>query len=177
MRTPVNPGIGTTHLCQRISECVLLTGTRSAESIMASGHAAPHQQAGHMAAPTSLASPSKKTLANGEPSTHGTKRTSRLFRRFFARVADEFSLLDRFRVRGRPRHRLWLTSASSTFALCPTRGHRWLSRAADHQTRMRPNGHHDETWPGRRVVFRHSRNKKRPGRVQRGPILGPQREV
>jgi NAD(P)-dependent dehydrogenase (short-subunit alcohol dehydrogenase family) len=34
----------------------------------------PHQQAGHMAAPTSLAPPSKKTLANGEPSTHGTKR-------------------------------------------------------------------------------------------------------
>jgi hypothetical protein len=39
---------------------------------MASGHGAPHQQAGHMAAPTSLASPSKKTLAKGEPSTHGT---------------------------------------------------------------------------------------------------------
>ena len=72
---PVDPGIRTTHLCQRISECVLMTGTRSAESIMASGHRAPHQQAGHMAAPTSLASPSKKTLAKGEPSTHGTFRT------------------------------------------------------------------------------------------------------
>jgi hypothetical protein len=38
---------------------------------MASGHAAPHQQAGHMAAPTSLAPSFQKTLANGEPSTHG----------------------------------------------------------------------------------------------------------
>jgi hypothetical protein len=69
---PVDPGIRTTHLCQRISECVLVTGTRSAESIMASGHGTPHQQAGHMAAPTSPASPSKKTLAKAEPSTHGT---------------------------------------------------------------------------------------------------------
>ena len=42
---------------------------------MASGHGVPHQQAGHMAAPTSLARPSKKTLANGEPSTHGTSAT------------------------------------------------------------------------------------------------------
>ena len=46
---------------------------------MASGHVVPHQQAGHMAAPTSLASTSKKTLAKGEPSTHGTFRTSRPF--------------------------------------------------------------------------------------------------
>jgi hypothetical protein len=45
--------------------------------MMASGQAAPHQQAEHMAAPTSLAPPSKKTLANGEPSTHGTNRTYR----------------------------------------------------------------------------------------------------
>jgi hypothetical protein len=36
---------------------------------MASGHGVPHQQAGHMAAPTSLAPPSKKTLANGEPAS------------------------------------------------------------------------------------------------------------
>jgi hypothetical protein len=35
---PVDPAIGTTHLGQRIVECVLLTGTRSAEGIMASGH-------------------------------------------------------------------------------------------------------------------------------------------
>jgi transposase len=35
---PVDPAIGTTHLGQRIVECVVLTGTRSAEGIMASGH-------------------------------------------------------------------------------------------------------------------------------------------
>ncbi len=44
---------------------------------MASGHQrVPHQQAEHMAAPTSSASPSKKSLANREPSTHGYKQTS-----------------------------------------------------------------------------------------------------
>jgi hypothetical protein len=36
---------------------------------------APHQQAEHMAAPTSSAISLKKTLANMEPSTHGTKQT------------------------------------------------------------------------------------------------------
>src|SRR5437667_11050459 len=36
---PVDPAIGTTHMCQCIFECGLLTGTRSAEGIMASGHA------------------------------------------------------------------------------------------------------------------------------------------
>ena len=35
----------------------------------------PHQQAEHMAAPTNAAFV-KKVLANSEPSTHGTKRTS-----------------------------------------------------------------------------------------------------
>src|SRR4030042_1312514 len=35
---PVDPAIGTTHMCQCIVECGLLTGTRSAEGIMASGH-------------------------------------------------------------------------------------------------------------------------------------------
>jgi hypothetical protein len=34
-----HPAIGTTHMCQCIIECGLLTGTRSAEGIMASGHA------------------------------------------------------------------------------------------------------------------------------------------
>lgn len=37
----------------------------------------PHQQVEHMATPTSTASPVTNTLANGAPSTHGTKRTSR----------------------------------------------------------------------------------------------------
>jgi hypothetical protein len=35
---PVDPAIGTTHLCHRIVERALLTGTWSMESIMASGH-------------------------------------------------------------------------------------------------------------------------------------------
>src|SRR6516225_5688103 len=34
----VDPGIGRTRLGQRIFECVLSIGTRSAQSIMASGH-------------------------------------------------------------------------------------------------------------------------------------------
>src|SRR5215470_3300425 len=35
---PVDPAIRTTHLGHRMVECVELTGTRSAEGIMASGH-------------------------------------------------------------------------------------------------------------------------------------------
>jgi hypothetical protein len=62
-------------MCHRIFECGLLTGTRSAEGIMASGHVNranrpntwPHRPAAEV----------KKALANGEPSTHGTTRTSR----------------------------------------------------------------------------------------------------
>jgi hypothetical protein len=46
----------------------------SAEGIMASGPCAPHQQAEHMAAPTSTAETFKITLANGEPFTHGEVR-------------------------------------------------------------------------------------------------------
>ena len=42
---------------------------------MASGLYVPHQQAAHMAAPTEGQN-IKKTLANGEPSTHGAKRTT-----------------------------------------------------------------------------------------------------
>jgi len=41
---------------------------------MASGLCVPHQQAAHMAAPTEGQN-IKITLANGEPSTHGAKRT------------------------------------------------------------------------------------------------------
>ena len=39
----------------------------------------PHSKAEHMAAPTKAANV-KKVLANSEPSTHGTKRTSRAHR-------------------------------------------------------------------------------------------------
>jgi hypothetical protein len=42
---------------------------------MASGQCVPHQQAAHMAAPTEGQN-IKITLANGEPSTHGAKRTN-----------------------------------------------------------------------------------------------------
>ena len=42
---------------------------------MASGPRVPHSKAEHMAAPTKAANV-KKVLANSEPSTHGTKRTS-----------------------------------------------------------------------------------------------------
>jgi len=35
---PVDPVIGTTHLGHSIVKCEVLTGTRSAEGIMASGH-------------------------------------------------------------------------------------------------------------------------------------------
>jgi len=41
---------------------------------MASGLCVPHKQAAHMAAPTEGQN-IKNTLANGEPSTHGAKRT------------------------------------------------------------------------------------------------------
>ena len=40
---------------------------------MGSGSCAPHQQVEHMAAPTDVHC-IKKTLANGEPSTHGASR-------------------------------------------------------------------------------------------------------
>src|SRR5213083_2254274 len=72
---PVDPAIGTTHLCQCIVECGLLTGTRSAEGIMASGHANRANRPN-----TWLHRPATQRevlrLANQEPSTHGTKRTS-----------------------------------------------------------------------------------------------------
>ena len=63
---PVGPQSGTPQPCQAPSKRVLLTGTRSAESIMASGHArVPHQQAEHMAAPISRVSPIKISLPTG----------------------------------------------------------------------------------------------------------------
>jgi hypothetical protein len=69
---PVDPEIGTTHLCHSTVECGLLTGTRSAEGIMASGHASRINRPN-----TWLLRPGcdvKKVLANTEPSIHGTKR-------------------------------------------------------------------------------------------------------
>ena len=46
---------------------------------MARGDDKAATKAGHMAAPTSLAEAFNKTLANGEPSTHGTSRTKAAF--------------------------------------------------------------------------------------------------
>jgi hypothetical protein len=55
---------------------------------MASGLCVPHQQAAHMAAPTEGQN-IKNTLANGEPSTHGAKRTLRILPTRTARAAGE----------------------------------------------------------------------------------------
>ena len=44
---------------------------------MASGVRVPHQQVEHTAAPTKHRRASKKTLANGEPSTHGDLQPDR----------------------------------------------------------------------------------------------------
>jgi hypothetical protein len=41
---PVDPVIGTPHLSHCIVECELLTGTRSAKDIMASGHVSRNQK-------------------------------------------------------------------------------------------------------------------------------------
>jgi hypothetical protein len=72
---PVDPAIGTTHSCQCITECGLLTGTRSAEGIMASGMRT--ALTGRTHGCTDQRRNVKIPLANSEPSTHGTKRTCR----------------------------------------------------------------------------------------------------
>jgi hypothetical protein len=59
-------------MCHRIIECELLTGTWSAEGIMASGHVNRVNRPNTWPQPTSCSV--NKTLANGEPSTHGTFR-------------------------------------------------------------------------------------------------------
>jgi hypothetical protein len=64
-------GTGKPTLANALRARVIGRDPISAEGIMASGPCAPHQQAEHMAAPTSLAETFKITLANGEPSTHG----------------------------------------------------------------------------------------------------------
>jgi hypothetical protein len=84
MHTSVETESGKTHLRHSASSACFWSGPVSAEGIMASGRCVPHQQAAHMAAPTEEQS-IKKTLANGEPSTHGAKQPlggSRLNDRF-----------------------------------------------------------------------------------------------
>src|SRR5437763_6027351 len=70
----VNPGIGRTRLGQRIFECVFLIGTRSAQSIMASGLTAAQTGWTHDRTRPMLQL-RQKVLAKA-PSTHDPKRTS-----------------------------------------------------------------------------------------------------
>jgi hypothetical protein len=62
-------------MCHRIIECELLTGTWSAEGIMASGHVNRTNRPNTWPQPTSCSV--QKTLANTEPSTHGTSQPNR----------------------------------------------------------------------------------------------------
>jgi hypothetical protein len=72
----VDPWIGRTRLGQRIFECVLLIGTRSAQSIMASGFTAAQTGRTHDRTRPMLQL-RQKVLAKA-PSTHDPKRTFRL---------------------------------------------------------------------------------------------------
>src|SRR5438067_1897177 len=65
----VDPGIGRTRMGQRIFECVLSIGTRSAHSIMASGFTAAQTGRTHDPHPTNAAA-TQKVLAKAAPSTH-----------------------------------------------------------------------------------------------------------
>ena len=68
-----SPVIGTTHMGQSIVECELLTGTRSAEGIMASGRVSRTDRPN-----TWLLRPAlqrDQSLDSPEPSTHGPKPT------------------------------------------------------------------------------------------------------
>ena len=69
----VDPGIGRTRLGQRIFECVVLIGTRSAQSIMASGFTAAQTGRTHDRTRPMLQL-GQKVLAKA-PSTHDPKRT------------------------------------------------------------------------------------------------------
>jgi hypothetical protein len=69
----VDPGIGRTRVGQRIFECVLSIGTRSAQSIMASGFTAAQTGRTHDRTRPMLQL-RQKVLAKA-PSTHDPKRT------------------------------------------------------------------------------------------------------
>ena len=70
----VDPGIGRTRMGQRIFECVLSIGTRSAHSIMASGFTAAQTGRTHDRTRPMLQL-GQKVLAKAAPSTHDPKRT------------------------------------------------------------------------------------------------------
>jgi hypothetical protein len=72
MLTSVDTGSGKTHLRQSASERVLLVGTCLRGGHYGQRSTVPHQQVEHMAAPTEKQN-IKKTIANGEPSTHGAR--------------------------------------------------------------------------------------------------------
>src|SRR5258706_15561444 len=66
---PVRPGMRTTRRMSRASQPADQNGTLSADTIRASGHVRPHQQAGHKTAPDQNAKNIEPTLAMREPST------------------------------------------------------------------------------------------------------------
>ena len=70
----VDPGIGRTRMGQRIFECVLSIGTRSAQSIMASGLIAAQTGRTHDRTRPMLQL-HQKVLAKAAPSTHDPKLT------------------------------------------------------------------------------------------------------
>jgi hypothetical protein len=73
MQDPVEPGSGTPQLCQSILECEVLVGTPSRRALWPAvmRTAATGRTHGRTDQP---AEEFNKTLANGEPSTHGTSR-------------------------------------------------------------------------------------------------------
>jgi hypothetical protein len=67
---PVDPVIGTTHSGHSIVKCELLTGTRSAEGIMASGHVNRIKRPDTWL-PRPKSCDVREILDSLEPSTHG----------------------------------------------------------------------------------------------------------
>jgi hypothetical protein len=75
---PTHHYFSTIHTSRQISLALVDESCNSSCSLIGYGQRpcrVPHQQAEHMAAPTSQASSIKKILANTEPSTHGTRET------------------------------------------------------------------------------------------------------
>ena len=72
MRQPVETGDRKTHLSPSIRARAFRSGPDLRGRHYGQRSCEPHQQVEHTAAPTSLQNV-KKTLANGEPSTHGGK--------------------------------------------------------------------------------------------------------
>ena len=74
MLTSVDTGSGKTHLRHSASEREELVGTCLRGGHYGQRPTVPHKQVEHMAAPTEVHD-IKKSLANGEPSTHGAWQT------------------------------------------------------------------------------------------------------